>query len=389
MLKRLVVVMFLFAPVAASALTAEEIRTQIEVLLAQITALQVQLQATQTSNTGTGAYCPTITRTLQRGNRDTTNGEVTELQKFLVGYFNINPSEIMTGYFGSITEGRVRQFQAEQGITQTGAVGPLTRAALQRACGTSSNATQATTNTTNTTGNSCVFNSHTVTHGSAVTAYQNPSVTGTSLCRSEARTCFNGVLQGSYLYSSCTSEPTVNLSCSFGSQSIAHGSVVVAYTASSVAAGQTCISQLRTCSNGTLSGTYQYASCEVGTAAYSQGSYYSQASYYSQGSYSSQPSITVTSPTTGAVLTRGSTITITWQSQNAPADATVWIEFRQNPRFWDPTVVTLSGPASGSMTFTVPTVAHATSYNQMYFALKSGYQYLQPYAQVTVPVSVQ
>ena len=261
MIKRIAVGLLLLTPLATSALTEQEIRTQIEALLQQIQALQVQLQ-TQTTNTSTGMYCPTITRTLQRGDRDgTTNGEVMELQKFLAGYYSIEPSTIITGYFGSITEGRVRQFQAEKGITQTGAVGPLTRAALQAACGT--NTVQTTTAYTTTTGNSCIFNGQTLLHGSAVTAYQSPNVSGMSLCRSEARTCFNGVLQGSYLYASCMSEPIVNLSCSFGSQTVAHGSVVIGYSAATVPVGQTCVSQLRTCTNGTLSGSYQHSSCSV------------------------------------------------------------------------------------------------------------------------------
>jgi hypothetical protein len=42
---------------------------------------------------------------------------------------------------------------------------------------------------------------------------------------------------------------------------------VTAYLASSVPSGQTCKNQARTCSNGTLSGTYAYASCSVQVAS--------------------------------------------------------------------------------------------------------------------------
>ena len=56
-------------------------------------------------------------------------------------------------------------------------------------------------------------------------------------------------------------------SCTFNGKTIAGGSSVTAYLASSVPSGQTCKSQARTCSNGTLSGTYAYASCSVQVAS--------------------------------------------------------------------------------------------------------------------------
>lgn len=56
-------------------------------------------------------------------------------------------------------------------------------------------------------------------------------------------------------------------SCTFNGKTVANGSSVTAYLASSVPSGQTCKSQARTCSNGTLSGTYAYASCSVQVAS--------------------------------------------------------------------------------------------------------------------------
>ena len=56
-------------------------------------------------------------------------------------------------------------------------------------------------------------------------------------------------------------------SCTFNGKTIASGSSVTAYLASSVPSGQTCKSQARTCSNGTLSGTYANASCSVQVAS--------------------------------------------------------------------------------------------------------------------------
>jgi hypothetical protein len=56
-------------------------------------------------------------------------------------------------------------------------------------------------------------------------------------------------------------------SCTLNGKSIASGSSLTAYLASSVPSGQTCKSQVRSCSNGTLSGTYAYASCSVQAAS--------------------------------------------------------------------------------------------------------------------------
>jgi hypothetical protein len=46
---------------------------------------------------------------------------------------------------------------------------------------------------------------------------------------------------------------------------IADGSSVTAYAANSVACGGSCSSEARTCNHGTLSGSYGYTSCSVGT----------------------------------------------------------------------------------------------------------------------------
>ena len=56
-------------------------------------------------------------------------------------------------------------------------------------------------------------------------------------------------------------------SCTFNGKTIASGSSVTAYQASSVPAGQSCASQARSCSNGTLSGSYAYSSCSVQAAS--------------------------------------------------------------------------------------------------------------------------
>src|SRR5262249_30947473 len=52
-------------------------------------------------------------------------------------------------------------------------------------------------------------------------------------------------------------------SCTFDGQTIASGASVTAYQSASVPAGSSCVAQTRTCSDGTLSGSYGFASCSV------------------------------------------------------------------------------------------------------------------------------
>src|ERR1019366_5099324 len=53
--------------------------------------------------------------------------------------------------------------------------------------------------------------------------------------------------------------------CSFDGKTVASGSSVTAYQAATVSPGNLCVSQSRVCSDGTLSGTYAFASCSVTT----------------------------------------------------------------------------------------------------------------------------
>jgi peptidoglycan hydrolase-like protein with peptidoglycan-binding domain len=118
--------------------------------------------------------------------------------------------------------------------------------------------------TTQTAPQACTWNGQSVTSGSSVTAYQSSSVAFGQTCVSETRGCQNGALSGSYANSSCTiASPQP---CTFNGSSVADSSSVTAYQASSVAAGSSCVSEQRTCSNGTLSGSYTNAVCAVAAA---------------------------------------------------------------------------------------------------------------------------
>lgn len=112
---------------------------------------------------------------------------------------------------------------------------------------------------------SCLFNGQTYAHGQSVTAYQSSTVPYGQSCVSQQRTCNNGTMSGSYQYGSCN--PNSAQACLFNGQTVAHGQSVTAYASSTVAYGQTCSSQSRTCNNGTLSGSYSYSSCNPGSAA--------------------------------------------------------------------------------------------------------------------------
>ncbi len=95
--------------------------------------------------------------------------------------------------------------------------------------------------------------------GQGVTAYQT-DVSSNCAGIAETRTCNNGTLSGSYTYASCSATPA---SCTLPwGGSIASGASTTAYqtNVSSNCAG---IAQTRTCTNGTLSGSYTYASCSA------------------------------------------------------------------------------------------------------------------------------
>jgi len=111
-----------------------------------------------------------------------------------------------------------------------------------------------------------------IASGASVTAYAASSVPCGSSCASQTRTCSNGSLSGSYTNSSCS---VVACPCSLPwGGSIASGASVTAYADSSVPCGSTCSSQTRTCSNGTLGGSYTNSSCSIGVCCFCSADYY-------------------------------------------------------------------------------------------------------------------
>ncbi len=112
---------------------------------------------------------------------------------------------------------------------------------------------------------SCLFNGNSVSNSTQVTAYRNATVPFGQTCTSELRTCNDGVLSGSFQEASCSVVPAT--ACALGNEIIPHGGQTTAYRQSQVQAGQVCQSEVRTCQNGTLSGSYTNQSCQVAPAA--------------------------------------------------------------------------------------------------------------------------
>lgn len=113
----------------------------------------------------------------------------------------------------------------------------------------------------------CSLGGTAVSHGDSVTAYKTGSVKYGETCVSETRTCADGALSGTYTYASCTSGEAKNCSdATFGA--VNHGSSVAAYQYPSTAALNAgtppfCAFELRTCTNGVLSGNFPNKSCVV------------------------------------------------------------------------------------------------------------------------------
>jgi hypothetical protein len=100
-----------------------------------------------------------------------------------------------------------------------------------------------------------------IASGQSVTAYSSAGPVGQSCgAVAQTRTCTNGTLSGSYGQQSCTA-----LCAKPGGGTISSGQSLVAYSRASVMAPLVCLSyaQTRTCTDGTLSGSSTMLSCAV------------------------------------------------------------------------------------------------------------------------------
>jgi len=106
-----------------------------------------------------------------------------------------------------------------------------------------------------------------IPHGATITAWQDGNVPHGNSCFSETRACNAGTLSGSYQNASCTVSPepvTCPVPASLGGGTLNVGGTVTAWQAASVTAPATCQSQVRTCqADGSLSGSWTAATCHV------------------------------------------------------------------------------------------------------------------------------
>jgi hypothetical protein len=118
--------------------------------------------------------------------------------------------------------------------------------------------------------NSCTLDGQTVAHGGSRNFFSASSVACGQTCQSQLRTCTDGVLSGNSIYSNANCSVGICNSCTLNGVTVAHGSSRNFFNSSSVACDQTCDAQPRTCNNGILSGNNSYSQpfCSVAPCNY-------------------------------------------------------------------------------------------------------------------------
>ena len=67
-------------------------------------------------------------------NEGPENSDVSELQQFLADHYGVAKEDLVTGYFGPLTQGHLVRFQKEEGLPAEGIAGELTRAKILKHC---------------------------------------------------------------------------------------------------------------------------------------------------------------------------------------------------------------------------------------------------------------
>ncbi len=177
-----------------------------------------------------GTYCPTLSITMQRGARDvSTNNQVSELQKFLADYYNFDPNELVSGYFGRITQGYVIQFQKEQGLPSVGIAGQLTRGKIATVCSQTPTTQSSHTNTTSgavtPSINTFAATPGTITAGHTVTlSWTSSLATQCSVLRNESNGGYTAVAQNAGTNSTYTVNPNTSSAYTLNCLGTADGS---------------------------------------------------------------------------------------------------------------------------------------------------------------------
>jgi len=131
------VAILVVGPLISYALTLDEIKAQLNGLLEQLSALNVQAGSANTVTTFTSS-CPQFERNLGYG---MSGEDVASLQQFLIR-IDFLAAGNATGYFGPLTEEAVKRWQSQQGIVSSGDpastgygfVGPQTRQSVLINC---------------------------------------------------------------------------------------------------------------------------------------------------------------------------------------------------------------------------------------------------------------
>lgn len=202
-----------------------------------------------------------------------TNGTLTGSSNFNYLSCVVETPDSCTVNGVTIAHGSSRTFFTQETATGTNSCNSY---AQTRTCtnGTLSGGSEYTK--TSCTAGACVIDGATIANGSSTTAYFAQNIPRTEQCSAYAitRTCTNGALSGSsaYKYRTCTPAPTG--ACALDNALLLTGTAATFYSTSTAPLGASCGSyqQTRTCTNSVLSGTatYNRASCSD-TAACTQG----------------------------------------------------------------------------------------------------------------------
>lgn len=249
----------LVLPLSASAITEQERTTLILQLVQKVLELQRQIVAlggasiaippglvalAQGNGTEGAAPSCTLSRTLALGTR---GEDVRCLQRFLIAQ-NLLASDSATGYFGPLTRAAVIALQRRNNLEPVGHVGKMTRALVNEVI----SATPASTTTSNT----------------PITANTPaPSVAGGGGGGGGSPAPASSGGGGGSSGGGGGGSPPLPASCTLDGVSIAHDASQLFYSTTTVKYPATCtsVSQSRTCTDGTLSGsdTFNKPSCSV------------------------------------------------------------------------------------------------------------------------------
>ena len=115
---------------------------------------------------------------------------------------------------------------------------------------------------------SCLFNQKTLAHGESVTAFATSNVAFGGSCQSQLRSCSNGALSGSSEFASCMVDAPA--SCLVDGKTVAHGEIINTFASSRVPFGASCVAVPASCDNGQLSSSNMFTSCEADKPAVCQ-----------------------------------------------------------------------------------------------------------------------